>query len=312
VIEFIHKPVLLEQAVHWLLSNGGKYFVDGTLGGGGHTEKILQSGDEYEVLGLDCDRVALQATCKRLEEYSTRLFMVKTHFSKMAEAVEEKGWTGKVDGVLLDIGVSSPQIDTPERGFSFRFDAPLDMRMDRESPITASVILNTYGEEQIANILYNYGEERCSRRIAKAVVERRLIKPWARTGEFAELLEKIVGRSHQHGLPAATRSFQALRIAVNHELDELKNGLDAAYQVLKPGGILVVISFHSLEDRVVKKYLRYGAAECVCPPGLPICVCGKVKTWKILTRKPVTAELDEVCENRRAGCAKMRVGQKIV
>jgi len=308
-VEFNHKTVLLNEAVSMLIGNGGKRYVDCTLGGGGHTNLILSSRGDTEVLGIDCDEMALAAAGARLEKYGERFQSRQGRFSRLSEFCDQVGWE-KVDGVLMDIGVSSPQIDQADRGFSFRFDAPLDMRMDRSSELTASVILNTYSESDIADILFKYGEERRSRAIARAVVKRRQEKPWSGTEEFASLVGSIVGHGHQHGLPPATRSFQALRIAVNDELGELERGLKAALERLAPGGRLVVISFHSLEDRIVKNFFKDESTGCTCPPGFPVCVCGHKARLAVLTRKPVEAGEEEQAENRRSCCAKMRAAER--
>jgi 16S rRNA (cytosine1402-N4)-methyltransferase len=309
-MEFKHQSVLLEEAVSLLVENGGRRFIDGTLGGGGHTRKLLETLPESEVLGIDCDSTALEAASENLKAFGDRFHAVKGRFSSLGKLAWEHGWE-TVDGVLLDLGVSSPQIDTPERGFSFRFDAPLDMRMDRQSPITAAVLLNTLEEEELASILFEYGEERRSRAIARAIVQRRQIRPWERTGELADLLEKIVGRQFQHGLPPATRTFQALRIAVNQELDELQEALERIMEITGKGARIAVISFHSLEDRMVKNFFRQAAANCVCPPDLPVCTCGKVPSLRIITRKPVTASEQELRTNPRASCAKLRAAERM-
>ena len=309
-MEFKHQSVLLDEAVSLLTENGGRRFLDGTLGGGGHTRKLLETLPECEVLGIDCDQTALEAAQENLKPFAGRFHAVKGRFSRMAELTRDHGWD-KLDGILLDLGVSSPQIDTPERGFSFRFDAPLDMRMDRQSPITPSVLWNTLDERELANILFEYGEERRSRAIARAIVQRRQIRPWERTRELAELLEKIVGRQFQHGLPPATRTFQALRIAVNRELDELQDALHDSLEITGKGARIVVISFHSLEDRLVKNFFREEAADCVCPPGLPYCVCGKVPSLKLITRKPRIASEEEKRQNTRSACAKLRAAERL-
>ncbi|MFA6930146.1 MAG: 16S rRNA (cytosine(1402)-N(4))-methyltransferase RsmH [Lentisphaeria bacterium] len=309
-MEFKHQSVLLDETIRLLCENGGGRFIDGTLGGGGHSELLLETLPECQVLGIDCDRDALQAARSRLEKFAGRFHAVKGRFSQLAELAQQHGWDS-VDGVLLDLGVSSPQIDTPERGFSFRYDAPLDMRMDRQSPVTAAVLLNTLGEQKLANLFFEYGEERRSRAIARAIVQRRESRPWERTGELTELLEKIIGRQHQHGLPPATRTFQALRIAVNQELEELENALQAAMDITGKGARIVVISFHSLEDRMVKNFFRQEAADCVCPPGMPICVCGKVSTLRLITKKPRIACDEERRRNSRSSCAKLRAAERL-
>ncbi len=307
--DFQHIPVLQKEAITLLTAAGGERFLDGTLGGGGHTQAILESDDRRQVLGIDRDETAIAASTARLSKFGDRFTAWHGRFSQLEAAMAAKGWD-KVDGVLLDIGVSSPQIDTPERGFSFRFDAPLDMRMDPESGApTAADLLNTLSGMELADIFFRYGEEKRSRAVAKAIVARRAEKLWERTGELTQLLERCIGRSHQHGLPPATRVFQALRIAVNHELDELTLALQAAERVLAPGGRLVVISFHSLEDRIVKQFIQHAELSCVCPPGMP-CICHKEVTFKSVTRKPVTATPEELATNHRASCAKLRAAER--
>lgn len=306
---FQHIPVLQQPALELLCGRGGRRFIDGTLGGGGDSAALLERLPQCEVLGIDRDPAAIAVCRERLARFGGRFHPFHGCFSQLDEAAAALGWE-TVDGILLDIGVSSPQIDTPERGFSFRFDAPLDMRMNPENgEATAADLLNTLPEEALADIFFRYGEERKSRIVARRIAERRRQQPWRRTGELAELLERVVGRAHQHGLPAPTRVFQALRIAVNRELEELEKALDASARVLCPGGRLVVISFHSLEDRTVKRFMQYSAQPCICPPGFP-CTCHKQVTFEILTRKPVVADERELALNSRAACAKLRAAQR--
>lgn len=307
---FHHIPVLQQEAIRLLRELPGQRIVDGTLGGGGDTQALLEQDDKREVLGIDRDPAALEAATRRLAPFGDRFHPWHGTFSQMEMAVAQQGWK-TVDGILLDIGVSSPQIDTPERGFSFRFDAPLDMRMDPTSADpTAADLLNTLPQEALADLFWTYGEERLSRPIARAIVERRRERPWATTGELAQLLERIVGRARQHGLPPPTRVFQALRIAVNHELEELEEALRAAERLLAPGGRLVVISFHSLEDRIVKRFFQHAALACLCPPAVPRCICHKQITFQPLTKKPITATEEELAQNPRATCAKLRAAQR--
>jgi 16S rRNA (cytosine1402-N4)-methyltransferase len=227
----------------------------------------------------------------------------------MKNLATEAGWVD-VDGVLMDLGVSSPQLDNAERGFSLRMDGPLDMRMDKRSPGTASRFINNASREELERVFRDYGEIRANRRLAKAIVERRRNKPFTTTLELAEACEEALGKSVPGRLPTPTLCFQAVRIAVNRELEELEAGLKSALEILKPGGIMTVISFHSLEDRIVKNFFRRGASECVCPPGFPVCVCGKTKELKILTKKPVKATKAEIEKNSRASCAKLRAMEK--
>ena len=306
---FAHTPVMLNEVVALFREQGITRFIDGTLGGAGHSSALLEALPNACLLGIDQDPVALEAAGERLAPFGKRATIARGNFSDM-ETIAEQHAFHDVDGVLLDIGVSSPQIDTPERGFSLRFDGPLDMRMNPDSTLTAAFILNNYSEKELANIFYQFGEERKSRQVARAVVARRQQKPWERTGEFAELVESIVGKAHQHGLNPATRCFQALRIAVNDELGRLEKGLKTALDLLKEGGIIAVITFHSLEDRIVKDFFNYEALTCTCPPGIPICTCGKVQRLKVLTKKPVRPSDVECAANPRAACAKLRAAQK--
>ncbi len=308
---FNHTPVLLNEVVALFKENGVTRFVDGTLGGAGHSSALLEAIPEAQMLGIDRDEEAIKAASERLAKYDGRAIVAKGEYADMEAIAAANDFHG-INGVLLDIGVSSVQLDTPERGFSFRFDGPLDMRMDTSSSLTAADILNTYSEKFIADILYEFGEERRSRQIARAVVKRRESRPWKNCLEFAELVSSIVGRASQHGLNPATRSFQALRIAVNDELGQLKRGLEAACRLLEKGGLLVVITFHSLEDRIAKSFLNMEAAECVCPPGLPVCICGKIKTMEIITKKAIRPTESEVDTNPRAACSKLRAALKIV
>lgn len=309
-MDFKHQSVMLSEAIEFLAANRGRRFIDGTLGGGGHSRLLLESLPECEVLGIDRDAEALQAAAENLAPFGPRFHARQGRFAQMQEYAAELGWQN-VDGVLLDLGVSSPQIDSPERGFSFRYDGPLDMRMDRSEALTAADLLNTLAESELVDILFRYGEERKARSIAREIVRRRAVRPWENTAELNELLNRVVGRAHQHGLPPATRTFQALRIALNHELEELQEGLRAAMEVTRAGARIVVISFHSLEDRIVKHFFRQEAASCVCPPGLPECRCGKVQTLRVLTGKPRQAEEDELSLNRRASCAKLRAAERL-
>lgn len=310
-MEFCHEPVLTDQVLaHWTPATGRRErFVDGTVGGGGHSSALLQHVPHAHLLGLDQDDTAIRAAGERLREFSDRVTLRRVSFCELRNCANQVGWDD-VDAVLVDLGVSSHHFDTPERGFSFRFDGPLDMRMDRRRRVTAAQLLNTLPEEEIARILFEYGEERTSRRIARAIVARREQRPWSTTGELAELIDKTVGRLERR-LPAPTRTFQALRIAVNEELAALQAMLPEAVDLLRPGGRLVVISFHSLEDRIVKRFLRQEATECLCPPQMPECRCGHRARLEILTRKPLTADESEVQRNPRAGSAKLRAAEKL-
>lgn len=307
---FKHLPVLSREVLEYLTFGGPCRIIDGTVGGGGHSSLLLKANPRAEILGIDRDGDALERAAEKLEFAGRRVRLQLGNFSELADFAAGAGWE-TVDAVLLDIGVSSPQIDDPGRGFSLRLDGPLDMRMDKRSELTASRLLNRETEAELARIFYEYGEEKRSRRLARAIAERRREKPFERTLEFAAFCESVLGKSRPGKLPVPTRCFQALRIAVNDELGELKRALEKAVPLLKKGGRLVVISFHSLEDRIVKEFFREAAAACVCPPDLPVCVCKKTAELKILTRRPLTARADEIKFNRRAAAAKLRAAEKL-
>jgi 16S rRNA (cytosine1402-N4)-methyltransferase len=305
----LHTPVLLTETIDLLKPRKGEQAIDATLGIGGHTEMLLEAG--ARVLGIDRDSTAIIEAEKRLSRYGS-LFQAETgRFSQIREIAAKAGFK-QADIILADLGVSSIQFDIPERGFSFRFDAPLDMRMDQSKGITAAEILAEYSEQEIADIIFRYGEERYSRRIARQIVKRREEgKPVTTTKDLAELVERALPRRYGTSIHPATRTFQALRIAVNDETNELERFLEAAVEMLKPGGRIAVISFHSLEDRIVKQKFARMSGKCECPPRYPVCQCGASKILKLLTRKPVTASEDEISRNPRSRSAKLRAAQKI-
>ena len=308
--ENLHKPVLPEEILRLLDPRTGEVFVDATLGLGGHSEAILTRFSEALIIGIDQDSEAVELAKKRLERFGERVEIVQANFSEIKNVLGDR----KVDGVLADLGVSSLQLDSETRGFSFRFDAPLDMRMNAdENTETAAELLETLSEFEIARIIYEYGEEKLSRRIARRIVERRLRgEPVKTTGELAELLQKSVGRGRKDKIHPATRTFQALRIAVNRELEILEDFVRDAVDVLKKDGRFAVITFHSLEDRIVKQTFQKLAGKCFCPPRLPQCVCGAVKEIEILTRKPLVPGERETDENPRARSAKLRACRKLI
>ena len=307
-----HIPVLAQQVLDVLQPAPGKLFLDGTVGGGGHSSLLLAaSAPDGFLLGLDQDDEALAEATRRLAPYEGRYRLIRSNFADMAAAAAEAGLSG-FDGILLDIGVSSHQLDAPERGFSFHNDAPLDMRMDRRIPLSAADVVNTYSEDELTDIFYRYGEENWSRRIAKFIVEQREKKPLATTLELAELIKRAIpAAKREKDQHPAKRVFQALRIEVNQELSVLTKGMEAALQLLKPGGRLAVISFHSLEDRIVKEMFRDWATGCICPPKQPICTCKHQAQVKVLTRKPLLATPQELEENYRAHSAKLRAVEKL-
>ncbi|MBV9958255.1 MAG: 16S rRNA (cytosine(1402)-N(4))-methyltransferase RsmH [Acidobacteria bacterium] len=307
-----HRPVLLLETLDCLQPERGGLYVDCTLGFGGHSEAMLEASPETRVIGIDRDRTALEWSRRRLSRFGERFRAVHGNFRDIARHVEEAGETA-VSGVLADLGLSSLQLDAAERGFSFRQDAPLDMRMDAEGDEeTAADLLATLPEEEIARIIFEYGEERRSRRIARWIVERRERgEPVTRTLELAEMVARAVGHRKGERIHPATRTFQALRIAVNRELEGLSVFLETAIDLLQEDGRLAVISFHSLEDRIVKQTLRRLSGRCECPPRVPVCSCGARKAIEILTRRPISPGESETDENPRARSAKLRAARKL-
>ena len=311
--ENLHKSVLLQEAVEMLAAAGGGIFVDCTLGLGGHAEAILQASENASVIGIDQDPQAIRLATERLGKFGERIKIFHANFAEIKAVLKTAG-VQKVNGVLADLGVSSLQFDSAERGFSFRFDAPLDMRMNAGSDEeTAAELLERLSEEEIADLIYNYGEERFSRRIARRIVWKREIGEAIKTTrELAETVEKAIGRAKSKDkIHPATRTFQALRIAVNREIEILEEFVGDTTDVLQSEGRLAIITFHSLEDRVVKQTFQKLAGKCSCPPRLPRCVCGAEKKIEILTRKPIVPSAIETAENPRARSAKLRVCAKI-
>jgi 16S rRNA (cytosine1402-N4)-methyltransferase len=307
-----HRPVLLIETISLLTPERGGLFVDATLGLGGHSEAVLEASDETRVLGIDRDREALRLASERLARFGPRFRAAHANFGDITRVMAEAG-EREASGVLADLGVSSLQFDTPSRGFSFRHDAPLDMRMDAEGlGETAAELLERLPEEEIARVLYEYGEERRSRRIARWIVERREHgEPVRTTAELAQLVARAVGHKRGERLHPATRTFQALRIAVNGELEGLDGFVETSVDLLQTRGRLAVISFHSLEDRVVKRALRRLSGHCECDRRAPVCACGARRSVEILTRRPVVPSEQEVDENPRARSAKLRACLKL-
>jgi 16S rRNA (cytosine1402-N4)-methyltransferase len=302
-----HQPVLYHEIIHILRPHSAGYYVDGTIGAGGHAWGILKASEpDGLLLGLDLDPLAISLARERLKPFGSRVFLVQASYTSLIEQLTSLGWSG-LDGILLDLGVSSMQVDNPQRGFSFQEDGPLDMRFDPTNPITAADLVNNMPETELANLLFRYGEERNSRRIAREIVR---VRPIGSTKQLAEVVTRVVrsGRSRIH---PATRTFQALRIAVNRELDALETSLPFAIGALKSGGRLAVISFHSLEDRIVKQYFRRESRDCICPPKQPVCTCGHHATVKELNRRPIRPGEIEIQENPRARSARLRVVEKL-
>lgn len=310
--KFLHQPVLLKETIDRLFTKEDGLYVDCTLGGAGHSEAILQRSSQSRILGIDQDKDAVAAAEERLSPYGGRATVIWDNF-KHLKAVLAAAGVAKADGFLFDLGLSSPQLDRGERGFSYQVDAPLDMRMNRHNGVlTAKEIINQLPEDELAQIIYRYGEERWAKRIAKFIVAARTEKPVETTLELVDIIKAAVPKKAREGGPhPAKRTFQAIRIAVNNELNIIAPALTVAVEHLSPGGRIAVISFHSLEDRIVKETFQEMAKECVCPPGQAICTCSKVKTLQVLTRKPVVASPEELEANPRARSAKLRVGIRV-
>ena len=310
--QFVHQPVLLHETIGELVTKKDGIYVDCTLGGGGHTETILKTCPEARVIGIDQDMEAIRASAERLAPYGDRAIFVWNNFRNLSQVLAELG-IEKVDGFLFDLGISSPQLDHGERGFSYQHDAPLDMRMNRDkATTTAKDIVNTYSEEEITDIIYRYGEERWAKRIAQFICERREEAPIETTGELVSIIKAAIPKKvREEGHHPAKKTFQALRIAVNDELNIIAPAMEDAAKHLNKGGRLAVISFHSLEDRIVKETMKYLSLDCICPPESIICTCDKERLIKVVVRKPIVAGAEELAENPRARSAKLRVGQRI-
>ena len=306
-----HRPVLLRETIELLAAERGGLFVDCTVGLGGHSEAILQASPDTQVLGIDRDEEALELARQRLAHYGSRFRVVHADFRELTRVLATAK-VRQVHGVLADLGVSSLQLDSPGRGFSFRYEAPLDMRMDMSKGETAAELLGRLSEVEIANLIFEYGEEPRSRRIARAIVQRRERgQSLATTTDLASVVERAVGRGNKRRIHPATRTFQALRIAVNAELENLDRFLFDAVDHLEQAGRLAVISFHSLEDRIVKRTLLKLSGKCQCPPRLPKCICGATKQVEILTRRAIGPGEQEIDENPRSRSAKLRGAIKI-
>ena len=309
-MEYTHKPVLLDACIQALNIRPDGVYVDGTLGRAGHSLEIARRLTTGRLICIDRDQAAIDAARVRLAPWLDRVTLVHSNFSELREVLSGAGVSG-ADGMLFDLGVSSPQLDDASRGFSYMQDAPLDMRMDTAAPLTAYEVVNTWSQEELRRILYEYGEERYAPAIAKAIVRARETAPVQTTLELVEVIKSAMPpaalREKQH---PAKRSFQAIRIAVNGELDALPPMLRAAVDGLNPGGRLAVITFHSLEDRIVKRALAEQARGCTCPPEFPVCVCGKKPRIRLVNRKPITADGAELSDNPRARSAKLRVAEK--
>ena len=309
--QFHHVSVLLQECLDGLNIRPDGIYVDGTLGGAGHSSQIAARLTTGRLIGIDRDPVALQAAAQRLEPYKDRVTLVHSNFSEIADVLKELGIDG-VDGILLDLGVSSPQLDEVSRGFSYMGDAPLDMRMNSEDSLSAYDVINTWSYEQLRRILYEYGEERYAPQIAAAICRQREQKPVETTLELVDIIRGAMPaaalREKQH---PAKRSFQAIRIAVNDDLGAVEKVMEDAIPCLNPGGRLAVITFHSLEDRIVKNGMAAASKGCTCPPSFPVCVCGKKPAVKLVSRKPIVSGQEELDRNPRARSAKLRICEKL-
>ena len=303
-----HKPVLFDEVIENIVTNKEGVYLDCTLGGAGHTQGILENtSDKAVVIAIDQDDDAIEFAEKKLENYNGRIKIFKDNFRNLDTVLYMAGYE-KVSGILMDIGVSSYQLDDPERGFSYKYEAKLDMRMDKNAKISAYEVINEFSEQEIADILYKYGEEPKSRRIARKITEARKEKKIETTTELADIVIRAIGKSMKRH--PAKRTFQAVRMYVNQELEVLEEALEKAVELLEDRGRLLVITFHSLEDRIVKNKFREFEKPCKCPPDIPICVCGKESLGKVITKKPIVAGESELKDNSRAHSAKLRVFER--
>ena len=311
-IQFKHKSVLLEEVIEELDLKPDGIYVDGTLGGAGHSSEMLRRAEIKKLIGIDQDPDAIKASSKKLEPYGERAVIVKSNYENIGEIIRSQN-IDKVDGILLDLGVSSYQLDTPDRGFSYMSDAPLDMRMDTESVKTASDIVNDYSEQELFKIIRDYGEDRFAKNIAKHIVAARSKKKIETTFELNEIIRaSIPAKVRETGGHPSKRTFQAIRIELNRELEVLENSIGEMIDLLNDKGRLCIITFHSLEDRIVKAAFNTAERPCVCPPGFPVCVCGRKSKGKHLTKKAILPTEEEMEENPRSKSAKLRVFERVI
>lgn len=310
-MDFKHISVLLDETIDGLDIKPDGIYVDGTLGGGGHSYEILRRlSPKGRLIGIDQDGEALKAAGERLKEFENQITLVRSNYCEIDKVLKELN-VEKVDGILLDIGVSSYQLDNLERGFSYKSDAPLDMRMDTRQELTAADVVNTYSENELFKIIKDYGEDKFAKNIAKHIVLARKEKPLETTKELSEVIKRAIPMKVQaKGVHPAKKTFQAIRIEVNQELTVLKESIDKMIDLLKPNGRICIITFHSLEDRIVKTKFRENENPCTCPPNFPVCVCGKKSKGKVITRKPIIPSEDEIEENKRAKSSKLRIFER--
>lgn len=312
-MEFHHVSVLLKEAIEGLRIKPDGIYVDGTLGGGGHSLEIAERlGENGKLVAIDQDEMAIRAGAERLAPFGDKVTVVRNNFCNVKEVLTELGISG-IDGMLLDLGVSSYQLDTKERGFSYRFDAPLDMRMDQRQSLTAKEIINGYDERELFRIIRDYGEDKFAKNIAKHIVMARKKKEIETTEGLNEIIKAAIpAKMREKGGHPSKRTFQAIRIECNRELEVLKEALNGMVELLNPGGRLCIITFHSLEDRLVKTAFKTAANPCICPPEFPVCVCGRKSKGKVITGKPVLPGKEELVVNPRAGSAKLRIFEKVM
>jgi 16S rRNA (cytosine1402-N4)-methyltransferase len=312
-MEFQHKPVMLNEVIDSLKIRPEGTYVDGTLGGAGHSSQIARRlSGEGRLFGFDQDAAAIEAATRRLEPYKDRVSIIRSNYSEMRERLSELG-VRSADGILLDLGVSSYQLDDAQRGFSYRADAPLDMRMDQRQKLSAREVVNGYSIDELTRVIREYGEERFARNIAKHITAEREKKPIETTGELISIIKAAIpAKAREGGGHPAKRTFQAIRIEVNRELDVLSDSLDGMIDLLADGGRICVITFHSLEDRIVKEAFRRNENPCTCPPEFPVCVCGKKSKGRVITRKPIIPSEEETEENPRSKSAKLRVFERTI
>lgn len=310
-MEFAHTSVLLQETIEGLKVKPEGIYADGTLGGGGHSLEIAKRLLTGHLFGIDQDGDALEAARQRLAPWKDKVTLLRSNYCDMRALLLEQGIRG-VDGILLDLGVSSYQFDEPERGFSYRYEAPLDMRMDQRQTLTARSIVNEYTQQELYRIIRDYGEERFAQNIARHIVQERQIKPIETTGELNEIIKAAIpAKMREKGGHPSKRTYQAIRIACNRELEVLENSLDSFVELLNPGGRLCIITFHSLEDRIVKTAFKNCENPCICPPEFPVCVCGRKSKGRVVYKKPVLPTEEEIAQNPRAKSAKLRIFEKI-
>lgn len=310
-MSFSHKSVLLQETIKGLNIKPDGIYVDGTLGGGGHSYEIAKRlSEKGHLYGIDQDEAAIEAAGERLKEYTDRVTIIRDNYENAVSDLKQSGVTG-VDGIILDLGVSSYQLDTVERGFSYKYDTALDMRMDLRQPLSAKEIVNDYSQADLARIIRDYGEDKFANNIAKHIVAARQKKPIETTYELNDIIKAAIpAKMRAEGGHPSKRTFQAIRIECNRELDVLKNSLEEMIRFLNPGGRICIITFHSLEDRIVKSMFKKQENPCTCPPGFPVCTCGKVSLGKVITRKPILPSEEELEVNSRSKSAKLRIFER--